>query len=231
MISIKNYLKFLVFALLTMSLTGCAVLEVEPVTTIVKDDKGKVISSKTEYVINHYSADNNGVKLSNAPSAIAGPFQDLAETNRFIDSECASDGIFGSQCRGVNRLPAIVKYVTQKSEISNQTTSIQQDISSTGNSPTQEPLPQTVCNTMINGRCDTNTVTGVTAALAVGVIAGATAAVVTTVNNEANKKQQEQKNNNTLTTILAIQNQNKSCRTETYYDGACFCMRTREVCN
>jgi len=90
------------------------------------------------------------------------------------------------------------------SSTASQQTSIQQDITSTGNNATQEPLPQTVCNMAINGRCDTNTVAGVTAAVAVGVIGGITAGVVTAVNNQASRNAEEEKKNNLLSTIAII---------------------------
>ena len=87
-----------------------------------------------------------------------------------------------------------------------QQTSVQQDISSTGNTTTQQPLAQTACNMMINGQCDPTTATGLAAVVGVAVIGGITAGVVTAVNNEAQRQQQQQQNNNNLMTILAIQN-------------------------
>lgn len=104
---------------------------------------------------------------------------------------------------------------TQTQQATTTQTSVQQDISSTGNSATQTPLPQSVCNMMINGQCNPNTVTTVTAVVATAVIGGITAGVVTAVNNQAQQQQQEQQKNNDLLTILAIQNGQKSSGTTT----------------
>lgn len=120
----------------------------------------------------------------------------FADSNTFYAASCA---VFW--CSFAPPAPSQTTTVQQ--------TSVQQDITSTGNSATQTPLPQSVCNMMINGQCNPNTVTAVTAVVATAVIGGITAGVVTAVNNQAQQQQQEQQQNNNLTTLLLLSQQNK----------------------
>lgn len=136
--------------------------------------------------------------------------------NNIANSGRANDpsvwtGYFYYFNQGLQKLqpgPTETKVVTVNSPTntqSNKQTSVQQDITSTGNSATQTPLPQSVCNMMVNGQCNPNTVTAVTAVVATAVIGGITAGVVTAVNNQAQQQQQEQQKKQDLWNVLLTQ--------------------------
>ena len=157
-----------------------------------------------------------------------------AALNNIANSAYANDpsawtGYFYYFNQGLQLLqpgPTETKVVTVNSPTNTQNntqTSVQQDITSTGNSTTQTPLPQSVCNMMINGQCNPNTVTAVTAVVGVAVIGGITAAVVSAVNNQAQQQQEQQKSKD-LWNVLIINQSKKgsSCQCSDPV-GANFC--------
>lgn len=209
---------FFIFAAL-LSLIGCATIQ--PVQTITYDSNGKKISDKTVYQVNWNSPQLNvTVNTYDNLAAAQAATDDVNVTwnsaNRSMMTASGNAGLMPiwaawakipkpTQVNEIHLTPSVTA-----SSSTSLNTSITQDIASTGNSTTQTPLPQSVCNMMINGQCNPNTVTAVTAVATTAVIGGITAGVITAVNNQAQQQQQQQQKNNDLMTILAIQNGQKS---------------------
>ena len=209
-------------------LFGCG--GITPVQTITQDSSGKTLSTTTEYKVeppsNFFLASlffrgATTVTFKDLPSAqqhVASMWR-MEELNKAALGNIAATGnannpyawfqYFSDFNQGLQLLqpgPTETKVVTVNSPTNTQSniqTSVQQDITSTGNSATQTPLPQSVCNMMINGQCNPNTVTAVTAVVATAVIGGITAGVVTAVNNQAQQAQQEQNSKNLWAIVAA----------------------------
>ena len=207
-----RFLKY-ISILLTLLLVFSCSAQITPVQTITQDSNGKTLSSSTEYKVTTYQS---GVPTE----AIV--FKDLKSAQQKVSSYLQFENYYNYYPKGTFLFAILsqmeqdswklgapeTKYVTLNTLTntqSNNQTSGQQDISSTGNSATQTPLPQSVCNMMINGQCNPNTVTAVTAVVATAVIGGITAGVVTAVNNQAQQQQQEQQKKQDLWNILLTQ--------------------------
>jgi hypothetical protein len=201
---------------------GCGSAAITPVQTITKDSSGKTLSTNTEYKVTQYQLDIPETftfkDLQSAQSHVAS-FYRMEQVNKQALNNITNSGnannpyawqeyflFFNQGLQLLQPGPTETKVVTVNSPTNTQSdkqTSVQQDITSTGNSATQTPLPQSVCNMMINGQCNPNTVTAVTAVVATAVIGGITAGVVTAVNNQAQQQQQEQQKKQDLWSILA----------------------------
>jgi hypothetical protein len=227
--TINNRLVKHISILMTLLLVfGCS-SAITPVQTITKDSSGKTLSSTTEYKVTLQqgsiftgpigSPETLTFKdLPSAQSQVAS-FYKMEQFNKEALNNIANSGrandpsvwyqyflFFNYGLEKLQPGPTETKVVTVNSPTNTQSdkqTSVQQDIASTGNTATQTPLPQSVCNMMINGQCNPNTVTAVTAVVATAVIGGITAGVVTAVNNQAQQQQQEQQKKQDLWSILA----------------------------
>lgn len=190
---------------------------ITPVQTITQDSSGKTLSTTTEYKVTLQNISPGGVTsqtstfkdLQSAQSQVAS-FYKMEQFNKETLNNIANSGhandpsvwyqyfyFFNYGLQKLQPGPTETKVVTVNSltnSQSNKQTSFQQDLLSTDNTAKQTPLPVTMCTMTVNTRCDTNTVTGFTAALAVAAMGGIITGVVTTVNNQAQKAQQEQKN-------------------------------------
>ena len=212
----KFIIKLFIIFSFTLVNIGCANIVTHTVTTY--DSKTQhPITSTTQYEV-AFNGDSPQHSIS---------FSTLKEAQDYAKQSAAF--IFTSQTvesryQTLTNLSSNTNATTQTQQASiTQQTSVQQDITSTGNSTTQTPLPQSVCNMMINGQCNPNTVTAVTAVVGVAVIGGITAAVVSAVNNQAQQQQEQQKSKD-LWNVLIINQSKKgsSCQCSDPV-GANFC--------
>lgn len=111
-------------------------------------------------------------------------------------------------------------YDIRSPETKLQTSSVEQDILSTGNTPAQIPVPLAACNFLFNNNnvCTNTNVTTATAIVSVAVLGGIIAGVLTAVNNKANSNEQRQKDNDLLLQLYLLRDKSSGARV--CYDSA-----------
>jgi len=190
------YLKLFLIVAAVWSLIGC--YSIQPTTTVVQDSRGNTLSSNTIYTVKN---EDNEIASFNTLQEAQYKVLGLNNSQWTAAGNTQFDRNYWFwQWSQITPLPVntVYKKTPEPTKTStnngNKTTSVTQDITSTGNSATPTPLPMSACYMMVNMQCNPNTVTAVTAVVATAVIGGITAGVISSVNSSAQKAQQEQKN-------------------------------------